>query len=103
MNGKTYFIHERPTSTGGTFTSHSPKQFTVSYPGPGGTKTTEEHLHINNTDRKEEDPTVENLIDFLESHHGIYNSHHDKNRSVLLESIKTFAKDNENVGHYIYK
>lgn len=102
LNGKTYFIHERSSTTGGTFTPFSPKQFTVNYPGPGGTKTTEEHLHISNK-RAAEDPTVENLIDFLEGHHGIYNSHHDKNRSVLLESIKTFANDSEKVGHYVYK
>lgn len=103
MNGKTYFIHEGSSTTGGTFTPYSPKQFIVSYPGAGGTKTTDkEHLHISNK-RPKENPTVENLIDFLEGHHGIYNSHHDKNRSVLLESIKTFAKDDEKVGHYIYK
>lgn len=87
FKGKNYFVHERLNTTVTPPVSFTPQQYTVSFPGAGETKTTEDHLHISDA-IPNADPTVDNLITYLEWHHGIYDSHHDLDREHLLSKIK---------------
>lgn len=83
LGGKSYFVEERPDTTATPPVSFDPPQFIVNYPGNNGVATTENHLHISDT-RRAENPTIQNLIEYLEWDHGIYDPKHDLDREHLL-------------------
>lgn len=85
IDGKNYFVHENINTTVTPHAYFTPPQYTVSYPGAGETMTTSTPLNLHGHPTP---PTTDNLISLLESHDGIYNSHHDFDREHLLQKIK---------------
>ncbi len=87
LKGKSYFVHEKQDTSHTPPISFNPRQYTVSFPGKWWIETTGDHLHLDDNLRRNEQPTTQNLIEFLEGHHGIYDPHHDLDRKDLLETI----------------